>query len=86
MRLTWDGQYIHAAPWSVQQPGPHRRVARLHERLDRQREVDLRELAGRHAGQRAATRPRKVAPDDGWTDWNVTWDDFIKGSALPVTS
>ena len=21
MRLTWDGQFIHAAPWSVRQQG-----------------------------------------------------------------
>jgi hypothetical protein len=29
---------------------------------------------------------RKIVAGDGWTDWNVTWDEFIKGSALPVSS
>ncbi len=26
----------------------------------------------------------KVAVGDGWTAWNVSWDEFIKGSALPI--
>ena len=26
----------------------------------------------------------KLAYGDGWTPWNVSWADFVKGSALPV--
>jgi hypothetical protein len=25
---------------------------------------------------------RKLAWGDGWTDWNVSWDTYLKGSAL----
>ena len=27
---------------------------------------------------------RKLEDGNGWTAWNQTWDDFVKGSALPV--
>jgi hypothetical protein len=23
---------------------------------------------------------------NGWTDWNVSWSQWVKGSALPVSS
>ena len=26
---------------------------------------------------------RQLDWGDGWTDWNVTWEQFLKGSALP---
>ena len=26
----------------------------------------------------------KLDQGNGWTAWNVSWDDFAKGSALPV--
>jgi hypothetical protein len=25
---------------------------------------------------------RSLKWGDGWTDWNVSWDDYLKGSAL----
>ena len=27
---------------------------------------------------------RKLDDGNGWTPWNLSWDEFIKGSALPV--
>ena len=33
-RLTWGGEFIHAAPWSEGQQGQRQRLARLRERLD----------------------------------------------------
>jgi hypothetical protein len=27
--------------------------------------------------------PRKLAWGNGWTDWDKTWDEYVKGSALP---
>jgi hypothetical protein len=26
----------------------------------------------------------KLAYGDGWTPWNLSWNEFVKGSALPV--
>ncbi len=47
MRLTSSGQYIHAAPWSVGNAGQAQRLARLHQRVDAQREVPVRSHAHR---------------------------------------
>ena len=27
---------------------------------------------------------RELEPGNGWTAWNMSWDEFVKGSALPV--
>ena len=26
---------------------------------------------------------RKLQNGNGWTDWNMSWDEYVKGSALP---
>lgn len=82
-RLTWGGEFIHAAPWSVGDQG-HRNVSHgcvnmsydnaewLYDRIKIGDPVTVR-----------GTEVR-VATGNGWTAWNQTWTDFIKGSALPV--
>ncbi|HEX5543441.1 MAG TPA: L,D-transpeptidase, partial [Micromonospora sp.] len=27
--------------------------------------------------------PRKLQNGNGWTDWNMSWEEYVKGSALP---
>ena len=83
-RLTWGGEYIHSAPWSVRRPGAPERLARL------------RQCVARRTPAGCSTRPRigdpitvkgterKLAHGNGWTAWNLSWDKFVKGSALPV--
>ena len=29
--------------------------------------------------------PRPLDWGNGWTDWNKTWDQYVKGSAIPVS-
>ncbi len=84
MRLTWDGQYIHAAPWSEQTQG-HTDVSHGCTNVSMTNAKWLYEntLVGTPVSVRDTTR--KVVAGDGWTDWNLSWADFIKGSALPVT-
>lgn len=84
MRLTWDGQYIHAAPWSVRSQG-HTDVSHgcTNVSTANAKWIYQNSLVGTPVSVRHTTR--KVAPNDGWTDWNVTWASYIKGSALPVT-
>ena len=31
VHISDSGEYVHAAPWSVSEPGPPERVARLHQ-------------------------------------------------------
>ena len=47
MRLTWSGEFLHAAPWSVGAPGSRERLPRLHRHVARRRRVALRPVQGR---------------------------------------
>ena len=44
LRLTYSGEFLHAAPWSVGLAGARQRQPRLHGHERRQREVDVRQL------------------------------------------
>jgi lipoprotein-anchoring transpeptidase ErfK/SrfK len=82
MRLTWSGQYIHAAPWSVGSQG---------KRNDSHGCVNVSDANAKwlynqaHIGDPVITKgtPRKLDWANGWTDWNRDWDAYVKGSALP---
>jgi lipoprotein-anchoring transpeptidase ErfK/SrfK len=81
-RLTWGGQYIHAAPWSVADQG-HRNVSHGCTNLSMENAQWLFGLT--HLGDPVIVRgtERQLDWGDGWTDWNVTWEQYVKGSALP---
>ncbi|MER7457633.1 Ig-like domain-containing protein [Micromonospora sp. NPDC126480] len=84
-RLTWGGEYIHAAPWSEHVQGRRNvshgcvNVSTAHARwlFGKTRIGDPITITGTE---------RRVAAGNGWTAWSVSWSDFIKGSALPVPS
>ncbi|WP_326560639.1 L,D-transpeptidase [Micromonospora sp. NBC_01796] len=81
-RLTWGGEFIHAAPWSVAQQGrtnvSHGCVnmsqANAQWLFDQTKIGDPITVKGTE---------RKLENGNGWTDWNMSWDEFIKGSAIP---
>ncbi|SCG38518.1 Lipoprotein-anchoring transpeptidase ErfK/SrfK [Micromonospora inositola] len=82
-RITWGGEYIHAAPWSE---GVQGRVNVSHGCVN----VSMangkwlfdRTLVGDPITVRGTSR--KLVPGNGWTAWNMSWSEFIAGSALPV--
>jgi lipoprotein-anchoring transpeptidase ErfK/SrfK len=82
-RLTWSGQYIHSAPWSVGAQG-HRNVSHGCVNLS---PSNARWLFGKTLVGDPITvsgTGDKLVYGNGWTPWNVSWSEFIKGSALPV--
>lgn len=81
-RLTWGGQYIHAAPWSVGDQGK-RNVSHGCTNMSTENAEWLFELT--HVGDPYLVKGTGVPLNwgDGWTDWNVSWDEYVKGSALP---
>jgi lipoprotein-anchoring transpeptidase ErfK/SrfK len=82
-RLTWSGQYIHSAPWSVGDQG-HRNVSHGCVNLS---PSNARWLFGKTLiGDPVIVRGTsdRLVYGNGWTPWNVSWKDFVKGSALPV--
>ncbi|MEJ3748653.1 Ig-like domain-containing protein [Actinomycetes bacterium KLBMP 9797] len=82
-RITWSGQYIHAAPWSVQHQG-RRNVSHgcVNVSLSNAQWLFNQTKVGDPVI--VTGTEDKLAPGDGWTAWNMSWKEFIKGSALPV--
>ncbi|MGN6242562.1 MAG: Ig-like domain-containing protein [Motilibacteraceae bacterium] len=81
LRVTWSGEFVHAAPWSVGQQGS----ARVSHGcvgmsmvdgawfFDQSKVGDVVEVSG---------SPRQLEPGNGWTLWNVPWARWQAGSAL----
>jgi lipoprotein-anchoring transpeptidase ErfK/SrfK len=82
-RLTWSGQYIHSAPWSVGAQG-HRNVSHgcVNVSPSNARWLFDKTLIGDPVIVKGTGD--KLGYGDGWTPWNVSWSEFVKGSALPV--
>lgn len=80
-RLTWRGEFIHAASWSEGQQG---RVNVSHGCIN----VSVKNAEwlfnNTLIGDPVITKgtPRKLQYTNGYTDWNKSWDEYRKGSAL----
>jgi lipoprotein-anchoring transpeptidase ErfK/SrfK len=82
-RLTWSGQYIHAAPWSVGDQG-RRNVSHGCLNVSTGNAQWLFNQTKIGDPVTVTGTEEKLAHGDGWTAWNMTWKQFIKGSALPI--
>jgi lipoprotein-anchoring transpeptidase ErfK/SrfK len=81
-RITWGGEFIHAAPWSVADQG-HRNVS--HGCINMST-ADAKWLFSKtRLGDPVIVKgtERKVEYGNGWTDWSMSWNDYVKRSALP---
>ncbi|MGX6602312.1 Ig-like domain-containing protein [Micromonosporaceae bacterium Da 78-11] len=80
-RITWSGQFIHAAPWSEGKQG---KVNVSHGC------VNVSEAMGAWLFSRTLMgdpitvtgTEEKLKNGNGWTDWNVSYDEYKKGSYL----
>jgi lipoprotein-anchoring transpeptidase ErfK/SrfK len=81
-RITWGGEFIHAAPWSE---GVQGRSNVSHGCVN----VSMKDgnwlFANTRIGDPITVKgtERKLQNGNGWTDWNMSWDEYVKGSALP---
>jgi lipoprotein-anchoring transpeptidase ErfK/SrfK len=81
VRISWSGEYVHSAPWSVSEQGranvSHGCVnasptdAKWYYNLSRR--GDIVTVTG---------TPRKLESGNGWTDWNMSWAQWVSGSAI----
>jgi lipoprotein-anchoring transpeptidase ErfK/SrfK len=80
-RITWSGQYIHAAPWSVNDQGK-RNVS--HGCVNISPDLAKWLYGVTHIGDPVIVKgtEERVKYGDGWTDWELPWDQYVKGSAL----
>jgi lipoprotein-anchoring transpeptidase ErfK/SrfK len=81
VRFTWGGEFFHSAPWSVGDQG-RRNVSHGCVNLSPSNAQWFFDLAKKGDVVQVVKTGRHVAPGDGWTDWNVPWSTFVKGSAL----
>jgi lipoprotein-anchoring transpeptidase ErfK/SrfK len=80
-RLTWDGQFIHAAPWSVADQGK-RNVS--HGCVNVSTANGQWVYTWTKVGDPVIVKgtERQLPEGNGWTAWNLSWDAFVRGSAL----
>jgi lipoprotein-anchoring transpeptidase ErfK/SrfK len=80
-RLTWGGEFIHAAPWSVQHQGV-RNVSHGCVNINMANAQWLFSLT--RIGDPVTVRgtERRLDPGNGWTAWDLTWEEFRKQSAM----
>ncbi|MFD0786099.1 Ig-like domain-containing protein, partial [Micromonospora azadirachtae] len=84
-RLTWGGEFIHGAPWSEGEQGSTNTshgctnvsAAAADWLMNVTKVGDLVTVKGTEV---------ELQYGNGWTAWDVSWDEFVKGSALPVPS
>jgi lipoprotein-anchoring transpeptidase ErfK/SrfK len=81
-RLTWDGQFIHAAPWSVAQQG-HTNVSHGCVNISTDNAQWLYNWV--KIGDPVVVKGTGHGLDqgNGFTAWDLSWEDFVKGSASP---
>ncbi|MEV6971107.1 Ig-like domain-containing protein [Hamadaea sp. NPDC051192] len=84
-RLTWGGEYIHSAPWSISSQGK-RNVSHGCLNMSPANAKWLFNLTS--IGDPVTTKgtERQLKNGNGWTHWNMTWDEYVKGSAVPFVS
>jgi lipoprotein-anchoring transpeptidase ErfK/SrfK len=83
-RLTWGGEYIHAAPWSENQQG-NTNVSHGCVNISMSNATWLFGITKVGDPVTVKGTERDLQRWNGWTDWDMSWSQWIKGSALPVT-
>jgi lipoprotein-anchoring transpeptidase ErfK/SrfK len=81
-RLTWGGEYIHAAPWSEGVQG-QTNVSHGCVNISMANAKWLFGLTKMGDPVVVKGTERRLENGNGWTDWNVPWSQYVKGSALP---
>ena len=81
MRLTNSGEFIHAAPWSVDSQG-NANVSHGCTGMSDENAAWL--FSNTRVGDvvRYVNGRRGMEPGNGWTDWNVSWANWVAKSAL----
>lgn len=83
-RLTWSGEHIHAAPWSVQ----HQGIRNVSHGCINMSTADAKWLFEQtRVGDPVivVNTGEPLRDGDGWTDWNESFEEYAKGSAIPYT-
>jgi lipoprotein-anchoring transpeptidase ErfK/SrfK len=80
-RVTFSGEFLHAAPWSVYAQG-NTNVSHGCVGMSTANARWLFHLTHRGDPVEVTGSSRSLEPGNGWTDWNESFTAFKKGSAL----
>ena len=81
MRVTWSGEFVHAAPWSTGDQG-RANVSHGCVGMSMSNAIWLFNQSTVGDVVKVVGSPRTLEPGNGYTDWNVSWSDWLAGSAL----
>ncbi|WKN50006.1 Ig-like domain-containing protein [Nocardioides sp. Arc9.136] len=81
MRLTYSGEFIHAAPWSVGSQG-YANVSHGCTGLSTADAGWLYAMSRRGDVVEYVGTDRQMTLDNGYGDWNASWGEYRAGSAL----
>jgi lipoprotein-anchoring transpeptidase ErfK/SrfK len=81
LRLTYSGEFVHAAPWSVAHQG-HANVSHGCTGMSLANAAWFYSIA--HIGDvvQYVHSTRDLEQGNGYTDWNLSWSDWQAGSSL----
>lgn len=81
MRLTYSGEFVHAAPWSVGSQG-YANVSHGCTGMSTDNAAWLYSISKRGDVVEYTGTDRPMTLDNGYGDWNLPFDQYAKGSAL----
>ena len=81
LRVTWSGEFLHAAPWSEGQQGS---VNVSHGCVGMSMADGKWFYENTNVGDvvKVVNSPRPLEPGNGYTAWNVPWSRWVAGSAV----
>lgn len=81
VRISWSGEFVHAAPWSVADQG-HVNVSHGCVNASPADAQWFYDFSRRGDIVQVVNTPRKLQSGNGWTDWNMSWEQWLQGSAI----
>ena len=81
-RLTWGGEFIHSAPWSVADQG-RRNVSHGCVNMSAANAKWLFQQTRIGDPVIVKGTSRRLQYGNGWTDFDKPWEEYVKGSAIP---
>ncbi|WP_163571702.1 L,D-transpeptidase [Fodinicola feengrottensis] len=84
VRYTWTGEFVHGAPWSVDDQG-NSNVSHGCVNLSTTNAKWFFNLTQPGDLIHIINTVHTVTPNDGFTDWQLTWDNYLKGGTAYTT-
>ena len=81
LRVTWSGEFIHSAPWSVGSQGEDL-VSHGCVGMSEADAAWFYDLTTKGDIVTVTGSPKPLEPGNGYTDWNLSWDQWLAGSAI----